>query len=145
MCERNEVTREIREIRDELKNFKSNRKATLKLLSLVSDAEIFMGIYEMYFNKTQIHENVKNKKLGGRCWVCHSRINYERNIMMHINKNKIQYYICHICKNITLCPDCLRETSRCSLIHSRKLLCWQILLSQKFPKDIIRLIAKKVK
>ncbi len=80
-----------------------------------------------------------------KCFVCTSnniqwcRYIYPRN-EFHVN-----YPTCNNCRDKKLCPTCLRETSRCSLIHTRKLLCYKFLLSQKFPIDIIRFITKKVK
>ncbi len=57
----------------------------------------------------------------------------------------VSYPTCNNCRDKKLCFTCFREVSRCKLIHTRKLLCYKFLLSQKFPKDIVRLIAKKVK
>ena len=135
---------EIAKIKYELKDFKSNRKATLKLLSLVSGANIIMGNHVLVYDGLYVHENKKAPQIGGYCCVCKNICCYARTLT-HINENKIRYNSCTNCKNKTLCSGCLRESSRCSLIHSRKLLCWQILLSQKFPKDLIKLITKKVK
>jgi len=153
MSERNEVTRKIkeikeikefREIREELKNFKtfnSNRKATIKLLSLVSDKYIFMGKLHITCEGWRVHTN--NKFTEGLCWICCNRYATTKN--MNVHSNSIRFDLCSHCRDKNLCTTCLRETSRCSIIHTRKLLCYKFLLSQKFPKDVIRLIVKKVK
>ena len=134
----NEV--EIKAIREELKNFKSTRKATLKLLSLVSNRYIIMVRQNVFCDDTWVHSKEKYPRRG---WISHEP--NSRLLTIHINSNIVQFSLSMDCKNHRLCANCLREISRCSLIHSRKLLCWKILLSHKFPKDIIRLITKKVK
>ena len=142
MSERNKLTEKIR---NELKDCKSNRKATLKLLSLVSDAEIFLGNYCVSYNFEGVYDCPKSNGTSfiAHCKMC--RITYVNNVEIKINFNTVGINLCAYCKNKTLCSGCLRESSRCSLIHTRKLLCYKFLLSQKFPKDVIRLITKKVK
>ena len=80
------------------------------------------------------------------CWVCKKKLAYNL-IYCETRKNnhKVIHHHCEDCRNKTLCFGCLREVSHCKLIHTRKLLCYKFLLSQKFPKDVIRLITKKVK
>ena len=143
MSERNELTWKIRE---ELKNFKSNRKATIKLLSLVSNSTIFMGNCRVFCDDEMVHINQKYNLIG-TCWICSfwCSIQCFDGGKKLINSNTVEFYLCHGCEYKTLCHSCLRETSRCRQIHSRKLLTWQILLQNKFPKDVIRLITKKVK
>ncbi len=131
-------------IRDELKDFKSNRKATLKLLSLVSNTEIFMGKHKMYIDNKQIHVILKNKKFMGGCWVCGDKFTLPV-VQLNINNNINKLICCSNCRKKKLCHSCLRKVSRCSQIHTRKLLCYKFLLSKKIPKDVIRLITKKVK
>ena len=132
-------------IKYELKIFRSNRKATRKILSMVSESDIFMGKHLLYCEPRIIHINDKNVNLSGKCWVCCENKNGTTESQILINSNKVEFYLCTNCKDKKMCHTCLRETSRCQRIHTRKLLTWQILLSQKFPKDIIRLITKKVK
>ena len=127
----------------ELKNCKSNRKATLKLLSLVSGASIVMGNYHVYYKCKSVYVNQKKINIAGSCRICHA--DGVSRVKTNINYNVVEINLCENCKSKKICHSCLRETSRCKLIHTRKLLCWKILLSQKFPKDIIRLITKKVK
>ncbi len=136
MSERNEVTSKI-----ELKDFKSNRKATIKFLSLVSDKYIFMGKHCITCEGEYVHTNYKFT--AGLCWICCNRCVTTKNMYMH--SNSIRFYLCSNCRDKNLCTTCLRETSRCSIIHTRKLLCYKFLLSKKIPKDVIRLITKKVK
>ena len=133
---------EIKAIREELKNFKSTRKATLKLLSLVSNKYIIMVRQIVFCADTWVHSNGKYPM--GEGWLLLHEPN-SRLLTIHINSNIVQFSLSKDCKNHRLCASCLRETSRCSLIHIRKLLCYKFLLSHKFPKDLIRLIAKKVK
>ena len=132
-------------IKYELKIFRSNRKATIKILSMVSESDIFMGKHLLYCETRIIHTNDKNEHLRGKCWVCCENKNSINKYQIPINSNKVKFYLCTNCKDKKLCNNCLRETSRCQRIHTRKLLTWQTLLSHKFPKDIIRLITKKVK
>lgn len=135
---------DIAKIKDELKDFKSNRKATIKLLSLVSEQNIFMGKYRVFCGNEIVHLNEKY----GMCWiccrVCFSHLSATKNEIL-INSNTVEFHLCNDCTDKKLCHSCLRETSRCSIIHTRKLLCYKILLQHKFPKDIIKLITKKVK
>lgn len=134
---------DIAKIKDELKDFKSNRKATIKLLSLVSEQNIFMGKYRVFCGNEIVYLNEKYF-MYGLCWMCCNYFSAMKNETF-INSNKVEFYLCNNCEGKKLCHSCLRETSRCSIIHTRKLLCYKILLQNKFPKDIIRLITKKVK
>lgn len=124
----------------------SNRKAVLGLLKNYDSNRILMDRYYVQYDFTQ---HIKNPKYDDNnfyyCWICKKRTANLIFYTIQINKNLISYNHCVDCINKTLCFTCLRETSHCSIIHTRKLLCWQILLSHKFPKDIIRLITKKVK
>ncbi len=145
MSERNKVSWNIIEIKNKLKDFKSNRKATLKLLSLVSDnnKSISMGKQHVFYHFTVVHIN---NKYGNVCWICcNTKIGLNSIQNINVRSHSVNFIKCYNCKNKTLCFGCLRESSRCKLIHSRKISVWLCLLSQKFPKDIIRLITKKVK
>ncbi len=123
----------------------SNRKIALKLLKNNNENSFYMGRCEI---SGHIRYNINSKyTYGPHCWVCKK---YEYNNVynieeIQINNIKIKFCLCTNCKYKKLCFGCLRETSHCRQIHTRKLLCYKILLSHKFPKDIIRLIAKKVK
>ena len=143
MSERNKVSWNIMEIKNKLKDFKSNRKATLKLLSLVSGATFIMGTYYVYYESNCVYMNPKTINTAGSCRICHA--DGVSCVKIKINSNVVKFIICENCKSKKLCHSCLREVSRCSIIYSRKLLCYKILLSHKFPKDVIRLITKKVK
>lgn len=153
MSERNEVTRETRKIRDELKNITSLRKAIVKLLSMIDYSVrayiCFTGEYDnsILYNDFNVYNGYREDSY---CFVCKIKeIFLSSNWIYFNNTITVRYPQCEKCWRVRygakLCSTCLRETSRCSLIHTRKLLCWQILLSHKFPKDLIRLITKKVK
>jgi len=142
MSERNEV-----EIRDELKNCKSTRKAMVKLSRMVSNKHINSNLKCIYFGlfETTVYSNDKIGFARG----CHNCKKITKGFDFSVeqfksNTNKIVFIICLNCIK-SFCHSCFRETSRCSIIHTRKLLCYKFLLSQKFPKDVIRLIVKKVK
>ncbi len=132
------------EIWNELRCYKSTRKALIKLNTILHDNVIectpsgslfpYNGPYLLY-----------SRDNGHRCYICAECRKLNKSQIFTINNNFINFYICNNCINKHICTICFRETSRCSIIHTRKLLTWQILLSQKFPKDIIRLITKKVK
>ncbi len=135
-----EITK-IEAIKDELKIFKSNRKATIKFLSLVSDKYIFMGKQFITCEGEYVHINYKFT--AGLCWICCNRCVTTKD--MYVHSNSIRFYLCSNCRDKNLCTCCLRETLRCKQLHSRKILTYKFLLLQKFPKDIIKLIVQKVK
>ncbi len=153
MSERNEVTRKISEIRDEIKNIKSLRKAVVKLLSMIDySVHAYISLTGKYDNSIWYEDfNVYNGyRKDSYCFVCKVKEKYLSSNWIYFNDIiTLRYAQCEKCWRVRygakLCPTCLRETSRCSLIHTRKLLCYKFLLSQKFPKDIIRLIVQKVK
>lgn len=148
------------DLANELKDIRSLRKAAIKLLKVkhivskyihyMKEESIYVG-WDSFRNfnyvsyRHLIFYRIPNI-IEPSCFICKYKKN-ELNYSTVTNENntKIEYKICSDCKNKTICHTCLRWTTRCSLIHSRKLLTWQILLSHKFPKDIIKLITKKVK
>ena len=126
----------------------SNRKVVVELLKTNDSCPIWMGRYYVQYGGRPT-KHVMNRKYENTyyCWVCKKievgcKLYY---CATRINNRKVIHHHCEDCKNKTLCFGCLRESSHCSIIHTRKLLCYKFLLSQKFPKDIIRLITKKVK
>ena len=123
----------------------SNRKVVLNLLKKYDSNKILMGRYYVQHGFAQHITNPKYDVTFYYCWICKKRTEKLLYCTTIINKNIIYYHHCVDCKNKKLCFTCLRETSHCSLIHTRKLLCYKFLLSQKFPKDIIKLIVQKVK
>ena len=132
----------------------SNRKVVLELLKTNVCDTIWMGRYIVQHNgSSRKKKDVINPKYYVNtywhtyyCWVCKKKLAYNL-IYCETRKNnhKVIHHHCEDCRNKTLCFGCLREVSHCKLIHTRKLLCYKLLLSQKFPKDIIKLITKKVK
>jgi hypothetical protein len=146
MSERNEVTREIR---DELKNCKSTRKAMVKLSRMVNNKYISSNLKHVYFGKfeTIVYSNDKIGHSRG-CHFCKKEINNDAFInefKSSVNSNNIIILRCSKCIWFCICYKCFRKTSHSRLTYKRKLLCYKFLLSQKFPKDVIRLITKKVK
>ena len=122
----------------------SNRKVVLKLVKTVKHCDIFMGRCIVRCN----HEiRILNSKYTDtpRCWFCKKYTHNIEYTYISKNYNTIKYRVCCLCETKKLCFGCFRETSHCKLTHTRKLLCYKFLLSQKFPKDVIRLITKKVK
>lgn len=132
-------------IRDELKDYISLRKAAVKFLSMIDSGYIYIGEYLSYniiiYNGEIVYTNFNKCSY---CFLCKFNKDFIVGSILHHNTN-IKYIKCEKCEKKTLCNSCLRETSRCRQIHTRKLLCYKILLQHKFPKDIIKLITKKVK
>jgi len=115
-------------IKNSICNIKKRRKKLLWLMQNVSNCRIY------YSTIIKIDNHIVFD--GGNKYLC----NHHHYNNIKIKDINLVYFSCG-----NLCISCFRETSRCKLIHTRKLMCWKILLSQKFPKDIIRLITKKVK
>ena len=130
---------EIDNIKNSICNIKGRRKKILWLIQNLHHTEIYIGYCQIEVNFRHICY-VKWKPCAlcktNKCQVVLKRMRVIKNNIIFV------YYACNDCN---ICKSCLRETSRCRQIHTRKLLCWQILLSHKFPKDIIRIITKKVK
>ncbi len=129
---------EIDEIKNNIVNIKGRRKKILWLVQNLHNKRIFVGCFWLEVNcKTVCY--VKKKI----CLLCKQNGCYDSWTRIKIiNHNYLTYFSCDNC---FICKTCLRESSRCSLIHTRKLLCYKMLLSHKFPKDLIKLITKKVK
>ncbi len=121
----------------------SNREIVLELVKTHNKCDIYLGRRDVVLNYCCYKTNSKYDNIQ-LCWICKTHITTNQYIMSK-NNNTIKYRLCSNCKNKTLCFTCFREKSSCSIIYSRKLLCYKFLLSQKFPKDIIRFITKKVK
>ncbi len=130
---------EIDNIKTSICNIKGRRNKILWLIKNLHHREIYIGYCQIEVNFGHICY-VKCKP----CALCKTdkcQVEMKR-IRIIKNNNIFVYYACRDCN---ICKSCLRETSRCKQIHTRKLLCYKFLLFKKFPKDIVHLITKKVK
>ena len=147
---------EVDKIKEKLKNCKSTRKAMVKLSGMVNNKYISSNLKYVYLGKfeTIVYSNDKIGHSRG-CHFCKKEINNDAFInefkssvksSVKSNTNNIIILRCSKCIWICICYKCFRKTSYSSrLTYKRKLLCYKFLLSQKFPKDIIKLIVQKVK